>query len=164
MLCEESKGKVSTRRWLLRALAVSESHTTAAVSFRPRFQPGLEVSRSRRQSGWNPAEINIVLAFLTNGGQPEAIPINTEGTTGRYAASDSRAERRCSVRTSPLRDPRVFSFLLEADSTTGIAPGKVAEAISESVLTGRDKVAVISLTTICASCPSGSISRKWSGG
>src|SRR5512135_1726783 len=137
MLACESNENVSTRECPSRALAVSESHTTAVVSFRPRFQPGLQVSRSRRQSGWNPAEINMVLAFLTNGGHPEAIPINIEGTTGRYAASDSRAERRWSARTSPLRDPRPFNFLLVAESTTGIAPGRVAEAISETVLTGR---------------------------
>src|SRR6478672_5529508 len=82
-LGSDSNGKLRTRRARFSDSAVSESHTMAAVSFNPRCQPGFVVSRTTRQSEWNPAAISMVRAFFRKGAQPEAIPTRAVLEAGR---------------------------------------------------------------------------------
>src|SRR5258708_31530038 len=80
------KGKIRPTPW--RAFAVNESHTTAAVCFRPRCQLGLAASRRTRQSGWNPAAISMVRAVVRKVGQHEAMPTIASDGAGQNATKN----------------------------------------------------------------------------
>ena len=138
MDASESNGKAIGRHPAGSSAAVSKSHTTAAVCFRPRCQLGSRASRKTRLSGWNPAALRTARATFRNSGQREATPTNEPDGAGKYPASEAGTERTCSVISSVPAGSNCRAVASRFGSTTGIPPsGALGQSCGAHDSTGK---------------------------